>query len=97
LSYLRARDAIHRQGLRMRMSPQDASIGDVVPDEVNDTRQLLKDRLATISDVRGIESSLLWDQQNNIGGQYDPDELIERVTGRTLDPAPYLRGKLYGL
>jgi Zn-dependent M32 family carboxypeptidase len=31
------------------------------------------------------------------GGRYDPDELIERVTGRTLDTAPYLRGKLYEL
>ena len=37
------------------------------------------------------------------GGRYDPEELIERVTGRTLDTAPYLRylqgkfGELYGL
>ena len=37
------------------------------------------------------------------GCRYDPHELIERVTGRTLDPAPYLRylqgkfGELYGL
>src|SRR3712207_4829831 len=41
----------------------DASIGDVVPDEANVALQLLKDRLATICDVRGIESLLLWDQQ----------------------------------
>ncbi len=36
-------------------------------------------------------------------GRYYPDELIERVTGRPLDTAPYLRylqgkfGELYGL
>ena len=37
------------------------------------------------------------------GSRYDPDELIERVTGRPLDTGPYLRylknkfGELYGL
>jgi carboxypeptidase Taq len=35
----------------------------VVPGEANDVLRLLKDRLAAISDVRGIESLLLWDQQ----------------------------------
>jgi carboxypeptidase Taq len=45
----------------------------------------------------------LWENIHRRGSRYDPDELIERVTGRTLDPAPYLRylrGKyveLYGL
>jgi len=37
------------------------------------------------------------------GSRYDPEDLIERATGRTLDPEPYLRylrgkfGELYGL
>jgi len=37
------------------------------------------------------------------GSRYYPDELVEKVTGRPLDPAPYLRylkskfGELYGL
>ena len=37
------------------------------------------------------------------GSRYYPDELVERVTGRPLDTAPYLRylkskfGELYGL
>jgi carboxypeptidase Taq len=39
------------------------SIGDVVPAEAKDALQLLKDRLATISDVHGVQSLLLWDQQ----------------------------------
>jgi carboxypeptidase Taq len=43
--------------------------------------------------------------QDNIyrhGSRYDPDELIERTTGRSLQTAPYLRylkdkfGELYG-
>jgi carboxypeptidase Taq len=38
----------------------------VVPDEANDALQLLEDRLAAISDVRGIESLLLWDQQTHM-------------------------------
>ena len=37
------------------------------------------------------------------GKRYDPDELVERATGRPLDTGPYLRylkgkfGELYGL
>jgi Zn-dependent M32 family carboxypeptidase len=99
----------------------------VVPDEGKDELRLLKDRLATTSDVQAIQSLLLRDQQTcmpaggvagraeqlaparvlreNIhrhGGRYYPDELIEQVTGSTLDIAPYLRylqgkfGELYG-
>src|SRR5215203_4188369 len=46
-----------------------------------------------------------WLQENiyRHGSRYDPEDLIERATGRTLDPEPYLRylktkfGELYGL
>ncbi len=65
MSYLRTRDAIHRRGRENSdiAAGCNASIGDVVPGEANDVLRLLKDRLAAISDVRGIESLLLWDQQ----------------------------------
>ena len=38
----------------------------MIPDEANDALRLLKDHLATISDVQGIQSLLLWDQQEEM-------------------------------
>jgi carboxypeptidase Taq len=55
---------------------------------------------------RGEFGALLGWLRENVyrhGRRYDPDELIERATGRPLDTAPYLRylkgkfGELYGL
>ena len=55
---------------------------------------------------RGEFGTLLgWLRENvySHGRRYDPDELVERATGRPLDTAPYLRylkdkfGELYGL
>jgi carboxypeptidase Taq len=55
---------------------------------------------------RGEFGSLLGWLRENVyrhGKRYDPDELVERATGRPLDTAPYLRylkskfGELYGL
>jgi carboxypeptidase Taq len=54
----------------------------------------------------GRFSTLLGWLRENIhrhGSRFEPDELVERVTGRPLDPAPYLSylnskfGELYGL
>ena len=54
----------------------------------------------------GEFSALLGWLQENIyrhGSRYDPEDLVERATGRPLDPQPYLRylkskfGELYGL
>jgi carboxypeptidase Taq len=45
----------------------------------------------------------LWENIHRHGSRYDPDELIERATGRALETAPYLHylkdkfGELYGL
>jgi carboxypeptidase Taq len=44
----------------------------------------------------------LWENIHRHGSRYDPDELIERATGRPLETAPYLHylknkfGELYG-
>ena len=56
--------------------------------------------------VRGEFGALLGWLRENVyrhGRRYDPDELVERATGRPLDTTPYLRylkskfGELYGL
>jgi carboxypeptidase Taq len=55
---------------------------------------------------RGEFRTLLGWLRENVyrhGRRYDPDELVERATGRPLDTTPYLRylkgkfGELYGL
>ncbi len=73
----------------------------MVSDEANDALRLLKDRLATISDVKGVQSLLLWDQQTYMpaGGVASRAEqlatltrlahelLVSEETGRLLDSA----------
>jgi carboxypeptidase Taq len=80
---------------------RDASIGDVVSSEL--CTAVAQGSPGDHKRRTGHRVLLLWDQQTYIGGRYYPDELIERVTGGTLDTAPYLRylkgkfGELYDL
>ena len=71
----------------------------MVPDEANDALRLLKDRLATISDVQATQSLLLWDQQTympagGVPGRAEQlatlrrlahEMLVSKETGRLLD------------
>jgi len=59
--------------------------------------------VASRAEQLAVGSGWLRENIHRHDGRYYPDELIEQVTGRTLDTAPYLRclrdkfGELYGL
>ena len=73
----------------------------MVPAETNDALRLLKDRLAIMSDVQGIESLLHWDHQTympagGVAGRAEQlatlrrlahELLVSEETGRLLDSA----------